>query len=72
MGACVAERGSQVFLCEGGGLRHRYPGGRPGADLRAFLSGGQIPFPGDRRHRPGACHHEKCYPHAPGRHQGVQ
>ena len=22
--------------------------------------------------RPGPCHHENAYPHAPGRHQGVQ
>ena len=72
MGACVIECGPQVLLYQGGGFRNRDSEGRPGSYFRTFLSGGQVPFPGDWRNGSRTGHCKKCGDHTPGLHQGIQ
>ena len=66
MGACILKCGSQIFLRDGGRLRHRHPGGVDCAYLRAFLPRGQVPLAGNRRNRPWPCDCAERDCHAPG------
>ena len=64
--ACILKCGSQIFLRDGGRLRHRHPGGVDCAYLRAFLPRGQVPLAGNRRNRPWPCDCAERDCHAPG------